>query len=1444
MHQTHENQTRRRSGRTLGSVLVLATMLGLLTVVGSSCRTDQVPVAAPALGASLELASGEVMLVGEDGEHTLLSGTPLPMNATLRTGTGARALIRLGDGTRVFLRDDTTVELGEGLTLTAGQAWIEAPPVEQGRRASAHRIGTLMIALADGGASLSAVGGKAEVYVAEGLAVLTGPGGRAEVNPGERAVVEGMGAPTVEPVKFWDDWTGGMGDHSALSSEPWVGTGSIFAVDPTLGPDAPALPLAIQRQTVQVAIEDQIAETRVEQVFFNPASGDVEGWYWFTVPQDAMLIGFALETNGVLIEGEVVERKQAAATYEAAVQRQNDPALLEWIDARTVRARIFPIPGAGTRRVVVRYQQLLAETEHKLHFSYPMAAPVGREAATIEEFALEVSLRGDMAEQFSSATSAEARVEGRQGERISMRRSGYTPRADFELELTRKTDSKHQPEPLRVALLESGRDQADYVMLRWVPDLELGLDKAALPKGEVVIVVDTSAGSDGAEHQAKLAVAEAMLRSLSPSDRFVLVAADLGAEVLYPAEGMSDATPEALEQALEALAQREAGGATDLGATFEQALERVHGLEQPAIVYVGDGLATSGEVDGDALAERLRRSLAGSRARLFTVAVGREVDLALLTRLARVGGGKLLRVEEPAEAVVRALELAGELKTPTITDLEIDLGEGLDDVFVSAEGKLSRGEELVLLGRTHHDLPKQVTVTGRFAGEPFEKTYDLKIEDTVATRLIPRLWAQAYIQQLLSDARGLEAVRGKVLSLGLEFGLMTPFSSFLALDNESAYARAGITRRQRDFLRLTADSQFMREAEVEDRSPSALELLGAAASAPMGCAAGPNDSGSDREPATSHRGTVDGKSSDAESNSGGQGQRHKGEEGQMGKPTQRNAAFEGRLETDQSQGWNADLAPPPSEPTDPIEAAGKSGTLGEFRFDDREESPNDADGDKSWERQQERTENLAAAGLPGQAAPPAWVQQSTRSELARRGMWGQELVTISPIPRAQTLPCSDSSTRSLFQRKLMWQRRLARQTSMAGRLQVYEASSASCELPRWRDQQVLLGLLQQTVETEAEIRLLLGHFSGDRDAQQFLGRALMRRLVDSHLLATVEHALFGVQDWFSIDQRLAVTDDPDQRLAILNGALQANPGDPDGERRMIAELVARGRVTDAIARGRRLRDQGALTPELVLILGELLAKQGEEAAAKRLFSELVEFAPDSLVSRKLLGDTFLRHGWHEDAYRQYALLLQTAEAPWVALRMARAAAGTGRTDEALRLLRRVATGEGRPGGDDPRRWARLHVAALLAELLTSDQQVKELPRDKLESELRAQGLFESATTWELLIWDDLDAQLLLTDRKPEDGRKPTAAELSAETVDASGTGLFGLQSSASLGELFVRHRGLVPNRDVKWRRVTIRWDGTKFDIGQREGTIAAKRARADMQPVGAPDEKPVAPGPG
>src|SRR5690606_1609836 len=236
----------------------------------------------------------------------------------------------------------------------------------------------------------------------------------------------------------------------------------------------------------------------------------------------------------------------------------------------------------------------------------------------------------------------------------------------------RSEDHEQQPAAMRLSQYDGTGDQAKFVMLRWIPDLDF--TAIPTPRADVVVVVDTSAFGDDAEHQSRIAVAEALLRSLSSEDRFALMSADLTAQVLYPDEQLSAATPEAITEALELLRSHRPGGASDLGAIFERALTRVHQAEQLAIVYVGDGLATSGERNTDALAERLRRALTGSRARLFTVGGGPAVEERLLARLARVGGGESLRVESGDQAVVRALELSGALKTPTITDLQVDLG--------------------------------------------------------------------------------------------------------------------------------------------------------------------------------------------------------------------------------------------------------------------------------------------------------------------------------------------------------------------------------------------------------------------------------------------------------------------------------------------------------------------------------------------------------------------------------------------------------------------------------------------------------------------------------------------------------------------------------------------------------------------------------------------------
>ena len=121
-------------------------------------------------------------------------------------------------------------------------------------------------------------------------------------------------------------------------------------------PDRPTLtwrdiPLSIKYHRVEVAIEDQVATTRVDQVFVNDADFAVEGTYMFPLPEDAAISSFDMTVDGQKYEGKLLGREQARAIYEEIVRRQRDPALLEYVGRGAFQASIFPIPPHAERRI-------------------------------------------------------------------------------------------------------------------------------------------------------------------------------------------------------------------------------------------------------------------------------------------------------------------------------------------------------------------------------------------------------------------------------------------------------------------------------------------------------------------------------------------------------------------------------------------------------------------------------------------------------------------------------------------------------------------------------------------------------------------------------------------------------------------------------------------------------------------------------------------------------------------------------------------------------------------------------------------------------------------------------------------------------------------------------------------------------------------------------------
>jgi tetratricopeptide (TPR) repeat protein len=1354
-----------RMGRLLTAnwrrlLLVVGGLLLTATVILVVTRKSPAPSRSAPLQARLELAAGDVKVSLAGDERSSISGAGLAAGAVVTTGRGARALVRIPDGSTIFLRSDSRVRLEQDtVELESGEYWLDAPPTD--RRAIVHRAGESEIMAAEAGLSLQKSAKGTVMYVARGSATLSAKAGRVEVKAGEQATALSGSAPQVVPLAFWDDWTGGMADFESGRGIPGAGAGSIYGVDEGAATGSSAQRLEISRQAVRAVVRDGISETEVDQTFFNPGERAVEGWYWFTVPERASVTGFAVETDGALIDGEFIEKREAAAQYGQAKSSGHAPAILEYVDNRSYRARIYPVTGGGTRRVVLRYLQLSASVDGKLDYVYPMGSGP---ATRIGEFSLSVDL-GEDGTKLKISTLADARVE-QGGKLVTMRRSGYTPRAPFQLEAKLERERK----PLTLARFAAGEDSADYVLARYTPDIDWASAKD--PHADVVVVVDTSAAGDEAARQLKVASVEAILRSLSEQDRFALVSLDVTPTVLHPQSALAPASDKEISLALEALSDHASGGATDLAALFDVSLARLHGAEQPAVVYVGDGLATSGELGSEQIIERLRRALSTSRARLFTVGIGSDADLALLGELADAGGGQSFRVDSSEETTARALELTAAVKVPTITDFEIDLGAGLDEPFSNVTGKVSRGKEVTVLARTHHDIPAQVKVRGRFAGKAFEKQYAVESDKSVMSSFVPRLWAAEYVRRLLGRASGADAERGRIVKLGVDYGLMTPYTSVLALESEAAYAEMGLTRR-RSPLRGVKLSALDPALERRLWTP----VPGSVAPLAFGCSKAEPESAPLMERAAVAPVTPS--------------------------PVAVPAASALPLE----------LSPERLEQE--VEAAAAPGLA--VRAPARKAAAR-APYAPAARAQADAPKAQLGGGPPGeQPAKPA-----SASSFAAPTRAGRDATP----PRLPLGVCSDSASRPLSQRVLLWRQRFRAAKAPAELLERYDAARRACELDDWQAERVFLELLQQRIDNEGAAELVLSRFADRADVQRYLARLILRRAVDTRLVAAVERVLFGSSvNWLEADLKLQAIASPAERLQKLRELLTRAPSDPNGSIRLVRALLDAGEKEEALSVGRRQRDDGLLTPEIARELGDVLAAAGLSDEAVRTYSEVVEFDPSNADSRRLLGDIYLGHRWYEPAYRQYKTLTESAPADALGwLRLAAAAAGAGRVDEALRLERRVAGAEGAPGPTDPRRWARLWSAARLAGLL-SDPAASEERKRSIERELKELQLFSGPGHLVLLTWENLATDLLLVSHS---GDRDIAL---GDATDAAAVGLGATLLSpadAERASFLVRVRSVPTAQTVPLVIYDIDWDNKRFHAGKRAHDLPARATQVAL----------------
>jgi predicted Zn-dependent protease len=572
--------------------------------------------------------------------------------------------------------------------------------------------------------------------------------------------------------------------------------------------DGRNVPLTVGYHKVTVDIRDQIARTTIEESFVNHTNTTLEGTFFFPLPQDASIAGFGMWIGDKLVEADVVEKQRAREIYETILRERRDPGLLEWSGGNIFKARVFPIVPNSEKRITITYTQVLPLRGNSYRYQYALQSELLKQHPLRQ---LEIDVKVSSAQKLKSVNSpthATRNALTAHSAHVEFSAKEYTPNQDFEtvVELEgRQSD---------IVLVPHRRGDDGYFMVQLMPNVsgtlrvppsngtrsvpDTFLHRELLPNGEpleLVILADTSASMDAPSRERQAELIATLLAALTPKDKFNLGTCDVDCDWVFARPIAAEARN--IETAQQKLAARHSLGWTDLDKATQAALRQCGPKTQ--VVYIGDGIVTTGDADPVAFTKRLKRFVEGKAGIFHSIAVSSSFEPGVMKAIAAVGGGSFRQVSGSHGPQAVAMELLGEITQPVLRDLKIEFA-GLQTARVYPEHlpNLPLGTQQIILGRYRpqgKDQSGEAIVSGTQAGKPVKFTAHVSLKDAEqGNSFIPRLWARMHLDALLEQGAS-QAIKDEIIALSEEYHIITPYTSLLVLETDADRERFGVKRR-------------------------------------------------------------------------------------------------------------------------------------------------------------------------------------------------------------------------------------------------------------------------------------------------------------------------------------------------------------------------------------------------------------------------------------------------------------------------------------------------------------------------------------------------------------------------------------------------------------------------------------------------------------------------
>lgn len=574
----------------------------------------------------------------------------------------------------------------------------------------------------------------------------------------------------------------------------------------------------LKHTDVHGAISGFVARVTVTQTFQNPAEQNIEAVYSFPLPENAAVDDMTIQIGDRTVRGLIKQRDEARAIYEKAKATGHVAALLDQERPNIFTQSVANILPGEQVTVTISYLQTLEYESGSYTFVFPMVVgpryipgdavgkqgggwapdtnqvpdasritppvtPKGTRAGHDISLELAIDAGVPIQELHSVLHEVDVQRDGANAATVKLRQEAAIPNKDFILKYEVAGEKIEDALLSQAAPSGSKQGPGGYFTLILQPPARVAASDVT-PK-ELVFVLDTSGSMWGFPLDKAKALIGRALDELYPGDTFNVITFSGDTQILFPEPVYP--TAENLRTAKDFLAGRNGGGGTEMMKAIRAALDPSDDQNHIRVVcfmtdgYVGNDLEIIGEIQKH------------PNARVFSFGIGNAVNRFLIEGMAKAGRGDSQIVSLSDKADVAADRLYQRLRSPLLTDVSIDwAGLPVTDVYPKRLPDLFSGKPLVITGRYTAAASGKIRLRGNQAGEDVTREISVTFTANSATQnVLPSFWARQKIDDLMSqDWSGIQGgsmkpeLQKEITQLGLDYRLMTQFTSFVAVEEQ------------------------------------------------------------------------------------------------------------------------------------------------------------------------------------------------------------------------------------------------------------------------------------------------------------------------------------------------------------------------------------------------------------------------------------------------------------------------------------------------------------------------------------------------------------------------------------------------------------------------------------------------------------------------------------